>query len=707
VHQLIAFGRRLGRLAPVLLLAAVIVSVGSSSNRFVAKTGATGDPVIAAAGDIACDPANTGFNGGAGVATRCRQRYTSDQLVSGNFAAVLDLGDNQYECGSLAAYNQSYDPSWGRVKSITRPAVGNHEYLTSASNSTGCSSSNAGAAGYFNYFGAAAGTPGRGWYSYDIGTWHLISLNSQCSAVGGCGSSSPQYAWLQADLAAHSNYCTLAYWHVPLFSSGGRAAANSRSWWQLLYNANADVVLTGHDHIYERFAPQDANGSLNVARGLREFIVGTGGGNHTSIVSVAANSEVRDSTTFGILELTLHPTSYDWEFVPEAGRTFTDSGSAACHGSTADTTPPTAPANLTATSAGPSEIDLGWSASSDNVGVAGYRIYRDGGSTPIATVTGTTYADSGVAPSTTHSYTVVAFDAVGNTSPASNTASATTPADTTPPSAPTNLSATARSGTEVALAWNASADDGSVVGYRVLRDGAEIGISPSTSFTDTGVQEATTYSYTVVAYDAANNVSPPSNTATVTTPSGGALVFADGFESATMGAWTSNTGIQAQQFEVFDGFWAARMTSTGTQTWAWEQLPAGYTDVDYSLEVKVLSQAANNLNLLKFRTATGTAIGGIYLTTSGALAVRNDAAGVSTTSQVVVSRGAWHSVEMHVVVGGASGSLTEVSLDGVPVDALTTTNTLGTTPVGRVQLGENSTGRTYDVAFDDVAVTTP
>jgi chitodextrinase len=705
---LTAFGRPVGRLTLLVVLAAVIVSAGSSSDRFVSGTGATGDPVIAAAGDIACDPANTGFNGGAGVPTRCRQRYTSDQLVGGNFAAVLDLGDNQYECGSLTAYNQSYDPSWGRVKSITRPAPGNHEYLTSASNSTGCNSSNAGAAGYFNYFGAAAGTPGQGWYSYDIGTWHILSLNSQCSAVGGCGTSSPQYAWLQADLAAHSNYCTLAYWHVPLFSSGGRAAANSRSWWQLLYNANADVVLTGHDHIYERFAPQDANANLNLARGIREFIVGTGGGNHTSIVSVAANSEVRDSTTFGILELTLHPTSYEWVFVPAAGSgTFTDSGSAACHGSVADTTPPTAPANLTATAAGPSEIDLGWSASSDNVGVSGYRVYRDGGSTPIATVTGTTYADSGVAPSTTHSYTVVAFDAVGNTSPASNTASATTPADTTPPTAPTNLTATARSGTEVALAWNASADNGSVVGYRVLRDGTEVGASTSTSFTDTGVQEATTYSYAVVAYDAANNVSPQSNTATVTTPSGGALVFGDGFESATMGAWTSNAGIQVQQFEVFDGLWAARMTSTGTQTWAWEQLPAGYTDVDYSLEAKVLSQGANNLNLLKFRTATGTAIGGIYLTTTGALAVRNDAAGVSTTSQAVVTRGAWHSVEMHVVVGGASGSLTEVSLDGVPVDALTTTNTLGTAAVGRVQLGENSTGRTYDVAFDDVAVTTP
>jgi chitodextrinase len=495
---------------------------------------------------------------------------------------------------------------------------------------------------------------------------------------------------------------------VPLFSSGGRAAANSQSWWQLLYDANADVVLNGHDHIYERFAAQNPNANADPARGIREFIVGTGGGNHTSITSVAANSQVRDSTTFGILRLTLHPTSYDWQFIPAAGSsTFTDSGSAGCHGSVADTTPPTAPTNLAAAAAGPSEIDLSWAASTDDVGVAGYRIYRDGGATAIATVTGTTYADGGVAPGTTHSYTVAAFDAAGNASPMSNTAAATTPADTTPPTAPTNLAATALGSTEVALTWTASTDDSGVAGYSVFRDGGQVGSSNGTSFTDIGLQAATTYSYTVVAYDAASNVSPASNPATVTTPSSGALVFGDGFESGTMGAWTSNTGMQVQQTEVFDGLRATRMTSTGTQTWAYEQLPSGYADVSYSVAVKVISQGANNVNLLKFRTATGVAIGGIYLTSAGALAVRNDVSGVSTTSQAVVTRGAWHSVEMHVILGGATGSLTEVWLDGVSVGALTTTNSLGTTSVGRVQLGENATGRTYDIAFDDVEVTRP
>ncbi len=296
---------------------------------------AASDPVIAAAGDIACDPATSVFNGGLGTSTSCNEEYTSNLLVNGGFNAVLSLGDNQYYCGGYQAFLESYDPSWGRVKSITHPVVGNHEYFTSGG--TGCTTDNTGAAGYYQYFGSAAGTVGQGFYSFNIGTWHLIALNSSCSQAGGCNSFSPQYQWLQADLAAHPNQCTLAYWHIPLFSSGGRANAATRPFWTLLYNAHADIVLSGHDHIYERFAPQNSTGTLDQANGIREFIVGTGGADHTSIVSVAANSQVRNATTFGILKLTLHPASYDWKFEPEAGQTFTDSGSQACHTSGAAT----------------------------------------------------------------------------------------------------------------------------------------------------------------------------------------------------------------------------------------------------------------------------------------------------------------------------------------------------------------------------------
>src|SRR6266487_3703551 len=327
-----------------ILLGLMCLSVGSATLADTSNVAlATSDPVIAAAGDIACDPVSRSFNRGNGTLRFCRQKDTSDLLVNAGLAAVLSLGDNQYYCGGYQAFLQSYDLSWGRIKFITHPVVGNHEYLTS--NGTDCTNANEGAAGYFNYFGSAAGDPGHGYYSYDIGTWHLIASNCNCGDAGGCGRTSPQGQWLEADLAAHSNFCTLAYWHIPLFSSGGRAASNTKTIWQSLYNHNADLILTGHDHIYERFAPQTADGTLDTARGLREFIVGTGGANHTTLTTIAANSELRNVDTFGVLKLTLHPTSYDWQFAPEAGQTFTDSGTGACHGSIPDTTPPTAPSN--------------------------------------------------------------------------------------------------------------------------------------------------------------------------------------------------------------------------------------------------------------------------------------------------------------------------------------------------------------------------
>lgn len=293
------------------------------------QAAASADPVIAAAGDIACDPANASFKAGNGTANACREKYTSNLLVNATLAAVLDLGDTQYYCGGYQAFLQSYDPTWGRVLSMTHPVPGNHEYLTSGG--TGCNAANKGASGYFSYFGSAAGKPGQGYYSFDIGAWHIVALNSACGSVGGCGLTSPQGTWLANDLKTHTNSCTLAFWHVPLFSSGGRASSSTKPFWQLLYDNNADVVLSAHDHIYERFAPQTPSGTLDTARGIREFIVGTGGAVHTGLVTIAANSEVRNASTYGVLELTLQPTGYTWQFVPEAGKAFTDSGSGACH----------------------------------------------------------------------------------------------------------------------------------------------------------------------------------------------------------------------------------------------------------------------------------------------------------------------------------------------------------------------------------------
>jgi hypothetical protein len=275
-------------------------------------------PSIVAAGDIACDPERPAFNGGDGDGLECRQEATSDLLVA-RYVRVLALGDVQYEDGSYAEFLVSYPPMWGSVKAITAPVPGNHEYRTD------------GAEGYYRYFGAAAGDPTKGYYSFDVGRWHLIALNSNCSAIGGCGAGSRQEQWLRDDLARHTASCTLAYWHHPRYSSGMHGSSRTyRAFWQALYDANADVVLVGHDHEYERFAPQNALGARDPARGIRQFVVGTGGRGLRRFTRVEPNSEVRDASTLGVLELTLGAGAYAWRFRPAVG-TFTDAGVASCH----------------------------------------------------------------------------------------------------------------------------------------------------------------------------------------------------------------------------------------------------------------------------------------------------------------------------------------------------------------------------------------
>lgn len=242
------------------------------------------------------------------------------KLLEANPGTVMALGDLAYPNGTAADF-KCYDKTWGRVKDRTRPAVGNHEFHSS------------GAAYYFQYFGAAAGDPKTGYYSYDLGSWHIAVLNSECEEIGGCGAGSPEEKWLRADLAAHPAGCTLAYFHKPRFSSGLNHGNDPEvgAFWQALYDFNAELILNGHDHDYERFSPQDPNGIADPKRGIREFVVGTGGKNHREFGIHKANSEVRNNDTFGVLKLTLKATGYDWKFIPEAGKTFTDSGSGSCH----------------------------------------------------------------------------------------------------------------------------------------------------------------------------------------------------------------------------------------------------------------------------------------------------------------------------------------------------------------------------------------
>lgn len=308
----------------------VALAPGNRSRTVRVRLARAGGRVVAAAGDIACDPGDQfAFNGGLGTAHQCHDLRTSNLLVHAGLTAVLALGDLQYYCGSAESFALSYDSSWGRVKAITRPTPGNHEYQT-----RGSSDCAPGAKGYFSYWGAAAGDPRRGYYSFEIGSWHLVSLNSNCAQIGGCGAGSPQEQWLRDDLAAHPRLCTLAFWHQPPFASRVSPRGTppkTIALLQDLYDAGAEVLLNGDEHHYERFAPQTPQGADDPARGIREFVVGTGGKDLRRFGPPVANSEVRQDKTFGVLELTLRPASYAWQFIPEAGGRFTDSGSSACH----------------------------------------------------------------------------------------------------------------------------------------------------------------------------------------------------------------------------------------------------------------------------------------------------------------------------------------------------------------------------------------
>jgi len=260
------------------------------------------DPILIGAGDIAhCN--NEG------------DEITANMLDSIP-GTVFTTGDNAYPDGSVEEFANCYDPSWGRHKDRTYPSPGNHDYHTSD------------AAGYFGYFGSRAGEPDKGYYSYDLGTWHIIALNSNIPLEAG----SAQDLWLREDLAAHPVACILAYWHHPRFSSGTVHGSDKDMdpFWQALYEYGADVVVNGHEHNYERFAPQDPQSNADSTRGIREFVIGSGGRSHYTFGPPIANSEVRNSDTNGLLKLTLHAGSYSWEFIPEPGKTFTDSGTANC-----------------------------------------------------------------------------------------------------------------------------------------------------------------------------------------------------------------------------------------------------------------------------------------------------------------------------------------------------------------------------------------
>lgn len=322
-----------GVLAGIVLVALVVNLAGPLAS---AGPSATPPATAAASGTTPASPAATAPRTpeptatgpgsyvlvGAGDIASCTTDGDSGtaDLLDDIAGTVVVLGDSVYPNGTRGEFADCYGPTWGRFLDRTRPAPGNHEYRTKD------------AAGYFAYFGERAGDRDEGWYAYDLGAWRIYALNSNCTEIGGCDSRSAQVRWLKADLAVNPRACVLAYWHHPRYSSG-RHGSNPAvdGLWDTLYDAGAEVVLNGHEHTYERFAPQSDAGRLDPDAGIVEFVVGTGGYTHYEFPKVLATSRVRNNTAFGVLEVTLSPGSWSARFVPVAGTAFTDEASGTCH----------------------------------------------------------------------------------------------------------------------------------------------------------------------------------------------------------------------------------------------------------------------------------------------------------------------------------------------------------------------------------------
>jgi len=304
--------RRAASLRLTLLVTGLLLLVPAPAWAWLTPSAADSVTLIGA-GDIAVC--------GSNVRDSATAQIVSDVLASNPSAIAFTAGDNVYPDGSTSWYAACYEPTWGAFKFRTRPVPGNHDYYN-----------NPNGEGYFGYFGSQAGPSGRGWYRYDAGAWRVYALTSEC--VRGSRCYTRQYGWLRADLVNNPHRCVLAMWHRPRFSSSAGHGSSTRMApvFKLLYNHDAEIVLSGHDHDYERFAPTDPTGSPDPANGLRQWVVGTGGASLYGFMSPALPaSEVRDSSSHGVLRLSLHTGGYDWQFIPIPGDSFTDSGSGTCH----------------------------------------------------------------------------------------------------------------------------------------------------------------------------------------------------------------------------------------------------------------------------------------------------------------------------------------------------------------------------------------
>jgi len=558
-----------------------------NNNVFTPKNGTTPPAgqafVLAAAGDGADGATNAG--------------NVTDMIAAWDPNLFLYLGD-VYDDGTSAEFYNWYGVGnvfYGQFRPVTNPVIGNHEYAAGGV-----------APGYFDYWDNVPN-----YYSYNAAGWHFIALDSNCGLLHICGVGQAEYQWLVNDLATHTNTCALAYFHHPVFNVGEEGNSPlMNDMWALLAQSGVDIVLTGHDHDYQRWEPLDESG-LPGPTGTTQFVSGAGGHGIQHFVTSDSRMVVGfDDTSpnpFGALRLQLNDDGAGYQFINTSGD-YLDYGSIACSGAPEDTISPTKPTHLTATSDNPQLVSLAWSPSTDNVGVTGYDIYRDG----------------------------------------------------------------------VFL----------------------VNIPPMTNYDDTTVQPDTTYSYRVRARDAAGHSSSLSSSISITTPG---LLFSDGFESGDFSQWTSMAGLVIQQQDVFAGQYAVRGSSTGTATYAYKQLSTNQSELYYRLLFKVVSQGANSVYLQRFRTSANSAVLGVFVSSTSKLGYRNDVTGMTTTSSTSVAPGVWHELQTRVLVKGGV-SETDIWLDAVHISALSKTLNLGTTAIGRLQMGENATGRTYNIVFDRVAL---
>jgi alkaline phosphatase len=324
-HRSLALGVALIALVLAADAAIIVPNAGSRARpalRSAAPSGRPAEPGSSTHDSTSSEPDRSVTLVGAGDIASCSVRTdgaTAKLIEAIPDAIVFTAGDDVYQSGTKAQYEDCYGPTWGRFLSRTYPALGNHDIATGAG------------APYFAYFGPRAGTPGEGWYSFAAGAWNVIVLNGNCTVVG-CGRGSPQLSWLRVDLATHPG-CTLAIWHQPRFTSGVHGSdPRLVPLWEALYSAGADIVVNGHDHDYERFAPQTPFGQADPIGGIREFVVGTGGRSLRPFRRApVANSATRNAATFGVLKLVLSPGSYSWQFLGVPGTTFRDSGTAVCN----------------------------------------------------------------------------------------------------------------------------------------------------------------------------------------------------------------------------------------------------------------------------------------------------------------------------------------------------------------------------------------